>query len=129
MKTKQLQERNYTEMLHLFNITNIGGEVVKQNDTYKVKDNKTLKNLVLSSTLLNPGKCTTGHKHEGQEEVYIFVAGTAKMELVYPNGDTKIFEVHPDDIVLIEDGVFHKVYNESKNPVYFVCVFDGKRNH
>ena len=44
------------------------------------------------------------------------------MELVYPNGDTKIFEVHPDDIVLIEDGVFHKVYNESKNPVYFVCV-------
>ena len=27
------------------------------------------------------------------------------MELVYPNGDTKIFEVHPDDIVLIEDGV------------------------
>ena len=34
------------------NIHDIGGEVVKDNETYLLKDNKTLKNLVLSSTLL-----------------------------------------------------------------------------
>jgi len=31
---------------------NIGGEVVKDNETYLLKDNRTLKNLVLSSTRL-----------------------------------------------------------------------------
>ena len=48
----------------------IGGEVVKDNETYVLKDNKTLKNLVLSSTELKPNQSTRGHKHPGQEEVY-----------------------------------------------------------
>ena len=37
-----------------YTINNIGGEVVKDNETYLLKDNKTLNNLVVSSTLLNP---------------------------------------------------------------------------
>ena len=60
-------------------IDDIGGEVVKDNDTYLLKDNKTLNNLVVSSTLLNPFKQTTGHNHSGQEEVYIFVSGSGYM--------------------------------------------------
>ena len=56
-------------------LNDIGGEVVKDNETYLLKDNKTLNNLVLSSTLLNPFKQTTGHNHSGQEEVYFFVSG------------------------------------------------------
>mgnify|MGYP000589688185 FL=1 len=32
------------------NVTDIGGEVVKDNVTYLLKDNTTLKNLVLSSS-------------------------------------------------------------------------------
>ena len=32
------------------NVTDIGGEVIKDNDTYLLKDNKTLNNLVDSST-------------------------------------------------------------------------------
>ena len=39
-----------------FTINDIGGEIVKDNETYLLKDNKTLNNLVLSSTLLNPCK-------------------------------------------------------------------------
>ena len=31
----------------------IGGEIVKDNETYLIKDNKTLNNLVLSSTRLH----------------------------------------------------------------------------
>ena len=100
----------------------VGGEIVKQDERYVVRDNKTLKNLVLSSTRLNPGKHTTGHRHEGQEEVYMFVEGTGEMML-----DDDRFPVKAGDMVLIEDGVFHRVYNTSENPLYFVCVFDGKR--
>jgi mannose-6-phosphate isomerase-like protein (cupin superfamily) len=102
----------------------IGGEVVKDNETYLLKDNKTLKGLVLSSTDLKSNQSTRGHKHEGQEEVYYFVSGTGEMEL-----DDKRFGVQGGDVVLIEDGVFHRVHNTSNNPLYFVCVFDGKRNH
>ena len=57
------------------NIDDIGGILVKEDDRYIVKDNTDLNNLVVSSTNLNPGKQTTGHKHAGQEEVYIFVKG------------------------------------------------------
>lgn len=108
-----------------YSIYDIGGEIVKDNETYLLKDNKTLKNLVLSSTDLKPGQSTRGHKHEGQEEVYYFVSGIGTMEL-----DDKTINVQGGDVVLIEDGVFHRVHNYSKtNTLYFVCVFDGKRNH
>jgi len=105
------------------NIDNIGGDIVKDNETYLLKDNKLLKNLVLSSTDLKPNMSTRGHKHEGQEEVYYFVKGHGTMEL-----DDKKIKVDPGDVVLIEDGVFHRVHANEQG-CYFVCVFDGKRNH
>ena len=106
-------------------IKDIGGEVVKDNETYVLKDNKCLKNLVLSSTLLHPHQATRGHRHPGQEEVYYFVSGTGEMQL----GDALPRKVQAGDVVLIEDGMFHRVFNTSEVDLYFVCVFDGKRNH
>ena len=78
---------------------------------------------MVSSTRLHRGMSTTGHKHSGQEEVYNFVWGTGEMEL---DGDR--FTVGPGDIVLIKDGVFHRVFNTGAVDLYFVCVFDGKRH-
>lgn len=101
---------------------NVGGTIVKQDERYVVKDNNLLKNLILSSTRLNPGKHTTGHKHAGQEEVYMFMQGQGEMLL-----DENRFAVSSGDIVLIEDGVFHRVYNTSEFDMYFICVFDGRR--
>ena len=107
-----------------FSINDIGGTIAKEDERYVVKDNTTLKNLVVSSTRLQPRKATSGHKHEGQEEVYYFIEGTGKMEL-----DDDTIKVQPGDVVLIEDGVFHRVHNTGDYGLYFVCVFDGKRNH
>lgn len=108
-------------------INDIGGEVVKDNETYLLKDNKFLKNLVLSSTQLHPGQATHGHFHQGQEEVYFFFEGSGIMQL----GDdtTSVRPVKAGDVVLIEDGIFHRVFNNTDKELYFVCVFDGKRNH
>ena len=103
----------------------IGGEVIKDNETYLLTDNKTLNNLVLSQTVLHVGQSTRGHSHAGQEEVYYFVSGVGEIEL-----DDKRLTVQGGDVVLIEDGVFHRVHNKSNaHTLYFVCVFDGKRNH
>ena len=105
-------------------IHDVGGKVVKENETYLLKDNNLLNKLVLSSTLLNPFKQTTGHNHTGQEEVYFFVTGSGRMLL-----DDNEFEVTAGDVVLIPDGAFHRVINNTAEPFYFVCVFDGGRNH
>ncbi len=106
-------------------ICDIGGIVVKDNETYVLKDNTVLKNLILSSTDLKPKQSTRGHSHPGQEEVYYFVSGVGEMEI-----DDQRFNVQGGDVVLIPDGAFHRVHNGSKsNTLYFVCVFDGKRNH
>ena len=102
----------------------VGGEIVKKDDRYEVKDNKTLKNLIVSSTRLHAGKSTSGHSHAGQEEVYQFVFGSGEMEV-----GTDRFVVNEGDVVLIPDGAFHRVYNTGNEDLYFVCVFDGKRNH
>lgn len=100
----------------------VGGELIKDNAQYQLFDNKTLKNLMLSKTKLRAGQSTNGHRHAGQEEVYMFTKGTGAMEL-----DHKMFDVKEGDIVLIEDNVFHKVHNTGDYWLEFVCVFDGKR--
>jgi oxalate decarboxylase/phosphoglucose isomerase-like protein (cupin superfamily) len=107
-----------------YDIHNVGGEVVKDNETYLLKDNKTLNNLVLSSTKLYRGQATRGHSHEGQEEVYFFVQGTGMMLV-----DEQKFRVNAGDIILIPDGAFHRVINDGEQNLIFNCVFDGKRNH
>tara|TARA_Y100000741_G_scaffold354640_1_gene329153 strand:- start:400 stop:729 length:330 start_codon:yes stop_codon:yes gene_type:complete len=106
------------------NILDIGGEVVKDDDKYVVKDNSALNNLVVSSTDLKPGKSTSGHSHPGQEEVYHFVKGSGMMKV-----DDEVFPVKQGDVILIEDGQFHQVINDSDKNFYFVCVFDGSRSH
>lgn len=108
-----------------FNVNDIGGEVVKDNETYLLKDNKTLNNLVLSSTNLKAGQVTRGHSHPGQEEVYYFVSGKGSIQI-----DNDLYNAEAGDVFLIPDGAFHKVFNGSDvEPLYFICVFDGKRNH
>ena len=102
----------------------IGGDVVKDDHRYIVKDNTSLSNLVVSSTMLSAKQSTTGHRHAGQEEVYMFVSGSGKMEL-----DHNIFDVTAGDTVLIQDNVFHKVHNTTDFGLKFICVFDGGRNH
>lgn len=110
------------------NINDVGGEVVKDNETYLLKDNKLLNNLVLSSTDLKPKMSTRGHAHPGQEEVYYFVKGSGKMELIDTNGQHHDTSVKSGDVILIQDGWFHRVHAGPRG-CYFVCVFDGKRNH
>ena len=103
---------------------NQGWNVVKEDERYVVTDNNILNNLVASTTYLNPSHSTTGHKHPGQEEVYIFMQGSGSMEI-----DERTLEVKMGDVVLIEDGEFHRVRNSGQEILEFVCVFDGKREH
>ena len=105
-------------------LNDIGGKVIKDNEVYKLKDNAFGNKLVLSSTFLRANQHTTGHKHEGQEEVYFFVKGKGEMLI-----DDNRFPVEEGDVICINDGEFHKVHNTGDFGLYFVCVFDGARRH
>lgn len=105
----------------------IGGNVIKDDDTYYIKDNTTLNNLVLSSTKLYRNQSTRGHRHVGQEEIYFFVSGSGKM--IVGEEDSEPFKVTIGDIILIPDGAFHRVINDGEMNLIFNCVFQGKRNH
>ena len=114
-------------MQQKYSMHSVCGEVIKDDETYLLKDNKELKNLVLSSTELHRGKQTRGHRHAGQEEVYFFVQGSGKM--IVGEETDEPFSVSAGDIVLIPDGAFHRVINDGDMNLVFNCVFDGKRNH
>ena len=106
------------------NLDKSDSKVIHSNETYDVIDNTNLNNLIVSKTILHPGKETGGHNHSGQEEVYIFMKGEGKMVV-----GTKTYSVKTGDIILIPDGDFHKVWNEGEDDLIFTCVFDGGRNH
>jgi mannose-6-phosphate isomerase-like protein (cupin superfamily) len=50
--------------------------------------------------------------------------GSGSMEI-----NERTFDVNSGDVVLIEDGEFHRVHNNGTEILEFVCVFDGKRLH
>lgn len=98
---------------------------VRDNETYSVHDWKVLEDLVISMTVLHPGKETGGHSHKEAEEVYIFLEGEGEMQL----GEEK-FPVKEGDLVPIPKGEFHKVFNQGEGDFKFVCVFEryGERS-
>jgi len=110
------------------NLDKTDSKVIKSNETYDVIDNTNLDKLIVSKTVLHPGKETGGHNHSGQEEVYIFMKGKGKMIV-----GSNTYYVKSGDIILIPDGDFHKVWNTSpykaNDDLEFICVFDGGRNH
>ena len=114
---KQVCENQATRMLD--------GDVVKDNDTYTIVDNTDLEQLTVSTTTLKPSQETSGHSHEGIEEVYTFLSGQGSMII----GDTEHF-VEAGQAFIIPDGAYHKVYNKSDDEdLMFICVFNQRRNH
>jgi mannose-6-phosphate isomerase-like protein (cupin superfamily) len=98
----------------------ISGNIIRDTEVYVVEDNRFLNNLCVSKTILHPDKETSGHSHLGLEEVYFFKSGTGIMQL-----DDQRIDVKSDDIILIPDGTFHKVFNTGNSDLIFVCVFQS----
>jgi oxalate decarboxylase/phosphoglucose isomerase-like protein (cupin superfamily) len=114
----------------------ISGNEVKNTLDYVVTDNTDLKKMVVSSTRLFSKSHTRGHTHDKQEEVYMFVEGYGNIELgtsiIIDSEQTfrgiKTHEVEPGTIVTIPAGTFHRVINTGDTDLYFVCVFNGRRD-
>jgi len=102
----------------IVSVKNIFGKIIKNNVTYLLEDNCTLNNIVLSKTILHVGKETTGHSHKGIEEIYFFHSGIGRIKI----GKTE-FNIEEGNIAIIPDGEFHKVFNDGKEDLIFLSVF------
>ena len=80
--------------------------IVKEDDRYVVLDNSSLSKLVPSITKLNPNKSTSGHKHDGQEEVYVFYKGTGIMQI-----DDSKFEVKTNPLACLSNKFIFKSFS------------------
>ena len=95
-------------------------EKIRSNDVYDVHDLKFLEHMIVSTTQLHSGKETSGHSHDNEEEVYIFLEGSGEMQL----GDER-FTIKKGDVVLIPKGKFHKVFNlDNPEDLKFFCIFE-----
>ena len=109
----------------MFTDSILTGNVVKDNDVYKIVDNVDLNELTVSTTSLKPSKQTSGHSHEGIEEVYHFISGAGTMKL-----GEEIVDVKATSTITIPDGIFHQVINSSsEEDLIFICTFNDRRNH
>ena len=93
-------------------------ELVMSNDVYEVYDLK-LDKLVVSVTELHPGKETRGHSHANVEEIYFFLEGEGEMQPGEEN-----FAITKDDLVIVEPGKFHKVFNKGEANLRFLVIFE-----
>ena len=93
---------------------------IRDTDVYSVHDLYCLEHLNVSMTILHPGKETSGHSHDGdQEEVYFFIEGEGEMQL----GEER-FPVKKGDVILIKKRLFHKVFNPNEKDLKFLTVFE-----
>ena len=95
-----------------------GLEPFRDTDVYTVNDNNFLSNLTVSETILHPNKNTSGHKHAGLDEVYIFTSGSGFIEI-----DDKKIDVCVGSIICVNGGEFHKVFNNSSCDLKFIAIF------
>ncbi len=112
----------------IVNNDDVGGKIIKDNEKYILQDNTFLKNLTLSKTILKPGQSTTGHKHDGLDEVYMFLSGSGKIQIgdVLEKPGVNITQVSKGSIALIPEGQFHRVFNGSDSKTLeFICVFQS----
>ena len=77
-------------------VDDVGGEIIKDDGVYTIKDNNHLKSMAVSSTLLRAKQKTSGHSHVGKEEVYYFTKGRGTV----CRSMTKQFPVDAGDVIL-----------------------------
>ena len=76
-------------------------------------------------------KSTSTSKKYGRKKITMVSVKNPNSRPVYlyKEIDGERFEVEKGDVVCINDGEFHKVFNTGHLALIFLCVFEGGRDH
>lgn len=89
-----------------YNLFDIGGEIVSNDDYGMMRENKELGNIWINSVLLYKEKSTKFMHYMDQDCVYIFIDGRGVFEL-----GKEIVYVHHSDLVLVPQNTTHRIIN------------------
>ena len=119
----------------------VGENLWRSENTYKVYTNTTLEKLVASKTIIDPNGSTGGHRLIESEVVYVFLSGVGEMEVVEyakhegGHGTNPSFGIEhkaemtitAGNIILAEEGDYVKVKNTSKlEQLIYLRIFDSE---
>lgn len=93
-------------MIIKYNLFDIGGEIIKNDEYGIIKQNDELNSIVVNSVLLYKDKTTKKIKFHDHDCIYFFIESKGVFEI-----GNEIMYVHPNDLVLVYQGVEHRVIN------------------
>jgi len=107
----------------------VSGDLVVQEEEYKIWDNIDLRNMTISNVLLEPGKKTYSHRHPFNDEIYIFHSGQGHMILkeVTKKGDTVKeikLDVEAGSIIPVNGKWEHQTFNTGDTRLHFTMIYD-----
>ena len=104
----------------------VSGDLVVQEEDYRIWDNLDLRNMTISNVQLEPGKKTYSHRHPFNDEIYIFHSGQGHM--IFPAGPSLIEEIKldvgPGSIVPVNGKWEHQTFNTGDTILHFTMIYD-----
>ncbi len=89
-----------------YNLFDIGGEVIKQDENILIKENKAINNVIIQSVTLRTNKSTKKLRFYNQDSIYFFIDGKGVFEL-----ENEVLFVHNQDFILVNRDAYHRVIN------------------
>lgn len=77
--------------------------------------------------VLKPGGIREPHWHPDAWEFDYCISGTARMSIVGPNNEWKIFDVKPGQVVFVPMGFFHYFENTGTDDLHFLVSFNNSQ--
>lgn len=93
-------------MIMKYNLFDIGGKIIKDDEYGLIRENRELGNIWINSILLYKEKSTKKFCYLKQDTIYVFVDGKGIFEL-----GKEIIYVSYNDIVYVPHGAPHKIIN------------------
>lgn len=104
-------------MIMKYNLFDIGGEIIRNDDVCIIRENNELNNVWLNSILLYNEKATKLMSFLDQDCVYVFIDGKGVLEI-----EKDIIYVNRNDIVLVPQNSLHRVINTGDIHLRFLVI-------
>jgi oxalate decarboxylase len=114
---------------YLFDLANSPPIVKKQSGTVQGADEQAFpvvkgQNAAMFLVVLQPGGIREPHWHPNAWEFDYCISGRARMSVVAPKNEWKIFDVAAGQIVFVPQGYFHYFENIGEDELRFLVVFN-----
>jgi len=104
-------------MILKYNLFNIGGTIIKDDEYCLVRENRQLGNILISSYLLYKDKTTKHLKYSNMDCLYLFIDGTGVFEI-----EKELLSIKRNDIILIPQNKYHKIINDGDIHMKFLAL-------